>query len=101
MLKWIRVRPLLPRSMAMTTSTTRTGERCASCGQPTGYWAKDRLTGLPDRWGWDDLAPAVFAHALRRRRTVALLMVDIDRFKQVNDEFGHVAGDLVLQAVSS
>jgi diguanylate cyclase (GGDEF)-like protein len=59
------------------------------------------LTGLLDRWGWDALAPAVLAHVLQRDQTAALLIVDVDCFKGVNDEFGHPAGDLVLRAVSS
>ncbi|WP_189062051.1 GGDEF domain-containing protein [Longimycelium tulufanense] len=58
--------------------------------------AVDRLTGLLDRWGWDDTAPRALAEARRRGGATALLLIDLDRFKQVNDEFGHIAGDSVL-----
>ncbi|WP_158886764.1 GGDEF domain-containing protein [Amycolatopsis anabasis] len=75
-------------------------ERCASCGQPLGNRTTDRLTGVLDRWGWDDQAPEVFAGALRRGLPVALLIVDLDGFKQINDEFGHPAGDAVLRSAA-
>ncbi|HEX7309350.1 GGDEF domain-containing protein [Lentzea sp.] len=74
--------------------------RCGSCAQPVGAWATDRLTGLLGRWGWDDQAPAVYRRAQRRWEQVALLMVDLDRFKKINDEYGHPAGDVVLSDVA-
>jgi diguanylate cyclase (GGDEF)-like protein len=74
--------------------------RCGSCAQPVGAWATDRLTGLLGRWGWDDQAPALYRRAQRRWEQVALLMIDLDRFKKINDEYGHPAGDVVLSDVS-
>lgn len=74
--------------------------RCGTCGQPLGCWATDRLTGLLDRWGWDDKAPAAFRRARRHWQDVVLMLVDLDRFKAINDELGHPAGDSVLQAVA-
>lgn len=75
--------------------------RCGSCAQPVGAWATDRLTGLLGRWGWDDQAPATYRRAQRRWEQVALLMVDLDRFKKINDEYGHPAGDVVLTNVAT
>ncbi|MFD4641041.1 diguanylate cyclase [Lentzea sp. NPDC058436] len=75
--------------------------RCGSCAQPVGAWATDRLTGLLGRWGWDDQAPATYRRAQRRWEQVALLMVDLDRFKKINDEYGHPAGDVVLTNVAA
>jgi len=75
-------------------------ERCTSCGQPIGYWAVDRLTGLLDRWGWDEYAPGALRQAHERRQPLALLLMDLDHFKDVNDRYGHVAGDMVLHAVA-
>lgn len=74
--------------------------RCGSCAQPVGAWATDRLTGLLGRWGWDDQAPAAYRRAQRRWEQVALLMIDLDRFKKINDEYGHPAGDVVLSDVA-
>lgn len=75
--------------------------RCNSCAQPVGAWATDRLTGLLGRWGWDDQAPATYRRAQRRWEQVALLMIDLDRFKKINDEHGHPAGDVVLSDVAA
>ncbi|WP_082373252.1 GGDEF domain-containing protein [Nocardia sp. NRRL S-836] len=74
--------------------------RCGSCAQPVGAWATDRLTGLLGRWGWDDQAPALYRRAQRRWEQVALLMIDLDRFKKINDDYGHPAGDVVLSDVA-
>jgi diguanylate cyclase (GGDEF)-like protein len=74
--------------------------RCPSCGHPLTGQSTDRLTGLLDRWGWDQLAPAALAHASQQGRPSVLLVIDLDRFKQVNDELGHLAGDAVLQATA-
>lgn len=60
----------------------------------------DTLTGLPNRRLLDDrLAQAVFL-AQRRDRRVAVMAVDLDSFKQVNDTLGHRAGDSVLREAS-
>jgi diguanylate cyclase (GGDEF)-like protein len=75
------------------------GLRCASCGQPLGYLVTDKLTGLLDRWGWDQHAGEAFARL--GRQPAALLLLDLDRFKIVNDEHGHLAGDAVLQAMAA
>ena len=74
--------------------------RCGACAQPVGAWATDRLTGLLGRWGWDDQAPALYRRAQRRWEQVALLMIDLDRFKKINDDYGHPAGDVVLSDVA-
>jgi PleD family two-component response regulator len=74
--------------------------RCGTCGQPIGYWAVDRLTGLLDRWGWDTYAPETLRRAHERRQPLALLLLDLDHFKEINDRYGHVAGDMVLNAIA-
>jgi len=60
----------------------------------------DPLTGMLNRRSFDEALEAQLAHARRYKRGGALLIADLDRFKQINDEFGHAAGDEALRLVS-
>jgi len=60
----------------------------------------DLLTSLPNRVLFNDRISQVLAHARRNRQKFALLFLDLDRFKLINDTLGHAMGDLVLQQVS-
>jgi diguanylate cyclase (GGDEF)-like protein len=57
----------------------------------------DHLTGLPNRLYLENELEGALARARRRAESLALLYIDLDRFKLVNDGFGHAAGDAVLQ----
>ncbi|MFZ5609963.1 MAG: diguanylate cyclase [Pseudomonadota bacterium] len=59
----------------------------------------DELTGLLNRRAFDDQVAVRIAHATRAGRQGALLMIDLDHFKAVNDSLGHAAGDAVLRAL--
>jgi diguanylate cyclase (GGDEF)-like protein/PAS domain S-box-containing protein len=61
----------------------------------------DILTGLPNRLLFNDRLHQAAVDAKRRGRFVALILLDIDRFKVVNDTMGHVAGDLLLQEMAN
>lgn len=60
---------------------------------------RDVLTGLLNRRALTERLDAEIAFASRHHAELAVAMVDIDRFKEVNDDLGHEAGDLVLQAI--
>lgn len=60
----------------------------------------DSLTGLPNRRAFGERLQQAMARARRQPHTLALLYVDLDGFKAVNDRHGHAAGDLVLAEVA-
>ena len=62
--------------------------------------AHDPLTGLPNRTYIRELLAALMARAARAGDEVALLFVDLDFFKRVNDQLGHAAGDEVLRTAA-
>ena len=82
----------LPNTAADDTSGLHL---CSACGRPAG----DLVTGLDDRWTWATRAPITLHQAQRRGGGVAVLVADLDRFKAINDTYGHLAGDLVLAKV--
>ncbi|MDR5864572.1 diguanylate cyclase [Halomonas campisalis] len=57
----------------------------------------DSLTGVLNRRAFFERGADVHAQARRQRRTLPVAMLDLDHFKQLNDRFGHAAGDLALQ----
>jgi diguanylate cyclase (GGDEF)-like protein/PAS domain S-box-containing protein len=61
----------------------------------------DALTGLPNRLLLEDRMQQTLAHASRYGQQAAVLCLDLDRFKQINDTFGHAAGDACLQQLVS
>jgi diguanylate cyclase (GGDEF)-like protein len=62
--------------------------------------AQDWLTELWNRRAVSELLSSMLARAARERSSLTLIMVDIDHFKMINDQWGHLAGDSVLQEVA-
>jgi len=62
------------------------------------YW--DRLTGLPNRAQFREQAAAALEQAQQRGGSIAVIVLDLDRFKHVNDVLGYAFGDLLLKGVA-
>jgi len=60
----------------------------------------DELTGLHNRRFFFPEAQSVLARAIRYQQLFSVMVIDIDRFKEINDSLGHVAGDYVLECVA-
>lgn len=68
--------------------------------QQLAYMAThDALTGLPNRVLFNDRLTMALAHAHRNQRELAVMLLDLDHFKDVNDTLGHSVGDQLLQTV--
>ncbi len=85
-----------PRSGERPLHAVSDKPRCDSCGQ----LLTDPPTGLIERWHWDELAALTLSRARSHGQSIALIMIDLDRFKDVNDSYGHLAGDTVLRGVA-
>jgi two-component system, cell cycle response regulator len=57
----------------------------------------DGLTGIENRRSLEDRLREMWSHSLRLQEPIAVVMCDIDKFKSVNDNYGHLAGDAVLK----
>ena len=60
----------------------------------------DQLTGLPNRALFHDRLQMALAQARRNKGQLGILFLDIDRFKMINESFGHLAGDKILQRIT-
>jgi len=60
----------------------------------------DSLTGLPNRRGLYERAQAELSRARREKGSVSVIMMDLDHFKEINDQFGHAVGDEALRRVA-
>lgn len=60
----------------------------------------DELTGLHNRRFFFPEAQAVLTRAIRYKQSFSVMVIDVDRFKEVNDSYGHMAGDYVLEKVA-
>ncbi|HEU5265168.1 MAG TPA: GGDEF domain-containing protein [Jatrophihabitans sp.] len=87
---WLAVLAIAPMVTLQRGALIRTLETAATI---------DAKTGMLNAVAWEHLAEKELARAERSGVPVAVLIIDIDRFKMVNDRFGHLAGDAVLRAV--
>ena len=66
----------------------------------TEHKARDPLTGLPNRTSFADRLAQLFQHAASGGSPFAVFFLDLDRFKEVNDTFGHLSGDRLLVMIA-
>lgn len=62
--------------------------------------ARDGLTGLGNRRGFDTMMPQIFSACLQSCEDLCVLMIDVDNFKPLNDTLGHAAGDEMLKSIA-
>ncbi len=91
-------RPAFPEGWVSTVEDI--SERRKSEAQITHMARHDSLTGLPNRSHFNDAAEAAIQAAKAGQKRLAILGIDLDRFKEVNDHHGHAVGDVVLRMVS-
>jgi diguanylate cyclase (GGDEF)-like protein len=75
--------------------------RSSLVGQLQSVAASDVKTGLLNAAAWRDLSRRALSRAARAAQPAALLLIDLDHFKQINDSHGHLAGDRALCAVAA
>jgi PleD family two-component response regulator len=61
----------------------------------------DPLTEIYNRRSLEDMAGRFISHARRLQNPLTLLLIDVDRFKEVNTRFGHLTGDFVLAQIAA
>lgn len=61
---------------------------------------QDALTGLPNRGAWDERLEIEHSRLSRQDQPLLLVVIDVDRFKRINDSYGHPAGDRVLKILA-
>lgn len=62
---------------------------------------KDELTGLNNRRAFFDLGERVLKQSIRFKHPLSIVMMDLDHFKSINDNYGHSTGDKVLQTIAN
>jgi diguanylate cyclase (GGDEF)-like protein len=75
--------------------------RAALIAELTEHAVTDELTGLPNRRAWNAHLEQALARCRRSRQPLAVILLDLDGFKAVNDREGHAAGDALLRAVTT
>lgn len=64
-------------------------------------YTRDSLTGLYNRFGYECLAVPMFKKATEKNHSCAVIFLDINRMKYINDNFGHLQGDLAIRTIAS
>lgn len=95
---WVGLDVLVPSFILLQIESWRRYDRLQA--KLAALSQTDPLTGLPNRRGFLDRGLAAMATARRAGGPCAVAMLDLDRFKAINDHFGHPAGDAVLRGTA-
>lgn len=95
------LRDVTERKAAVEELRRRTSELEQLHAQLKELASHDSLTGLLNRRAFQEQAEWILRNSLRQQQSMSLLMIDLDFFKHVNDEFGHTEGDRVLFNVAN
>ncbi|MEY2476265.1 MAG: diguanylate cyclase [Actinomycetota bacterium] len=88
--------------IGMTGTVTATAAVIGSlAGRLRALASTDPLTGLPNRRGWERALERELSRAKRRSTPLCVAVLDLDHFKEFNDEQGHLAGDRLLREVAA
>lgn len=87
-------------SESLDQSTKKLSQMRSRLDEANDKAQRDQLTGLPNRWAFEQQFSAAIIRAKERFEPLSVAFIDIDHFKQVNDTHGHEAGDRVLQLVA-
>lgn len=96
---WVALDALVPAFFLLLIESWRRRDQLEA--QLAALSETDALTGLPNRRGFVTRALSAIAVAQRQGAACSVLMLDLDRFKAINDGFGHPAGDEVLRGVAT
>ena len=91
---------LLPLSLVMMERKNIAGQLRGANAQLQALAWQDPLTGISNRRGFDEAFAAAWENAAADRKPLSMLMLDIDHFKQYNDQNGHLVGDACLVRVA-
>ncbi len=91
------VRVLVERDEALRAASAKGSELETTLAQMQDLAMVDQLTGLKNRRAFFDDAEPSIAASRRREQPVAVAVIDLDHFKQINDTYGHAVGDVVLK----
>lgn len=92
---------IMPPAVAIMAVVTVVFNRLAELDQLQDDVRTDPKTGVLNMRGWTESAERAFNRASRAGENIALLMIDLDHFKWINDTFGHPAGDDVLCSIAA
>lgn len=82
------------------TVDRRTAELARLCREAEHLARTDGLTGIPNRRAFEEHARDAVTHAVQQHEPLSMVLFDIDRFKRINDRWGHPVGDAVIRAMA-